>query len=464
MAKIVAIDDRDDPRIAAYRDIREQDLVGREGLFIAEGEVVVRVLLSGARHQAVSLLLAEKRVAALEAEIAGLADSVPVYVAPQAIMDDIAGLPMHRGILALGRRASNVSGDSLLARQGKRAIVVVLAGIANHDNMGGLFRNAAAFGADCVLLDSDCCDPLYRKAIRVSAGNVLSVPFARIDRGADLSGLLSSHGFESFALGSRGEKSLAELPRPERTAVFFGAEGPGLPEELLRSCTSVRIPMAAGVELAQCRDGKRHCASSFQSCALGAGCDEFVAGRGGDLEGVFARFMVIDLTGDHDLVGAGARDEALQAFLDHFRRSNEPACEHLVDQSHPAGIEGSFEIFDRRLQAAGTAAPQIDEGLKMRGEEALRFGLGIGGENIEAEHDMRLRQLVRRLEAGAIDGDRVFEIGGGEMRGEGIGQAEGSGELGAIEARTENPDRHVEAGAGNRPDPLVGFGVRGNSA
>jgi tRNA G18 (ribose-2'-O)-methylase SpoU len=248
LTNIVRVSDRDDPRIAAYRDIREQDLVGREGLFIAEGEVVVRVLLGTSRHEPLSLLLAEKRVAALEAEIARLPDGVSVYVAPQAIMDDIAGFPMHRGILALGRQASNVSADFLLAGIGKLAIIVVLVGIANHDNMGGLFRNAAAFGADCVLLDSDCCDPLYRKAIRVSAGNALSVPFARIDRRADIHGLLSRYGFESFALSSRGEKPLADVARPDRVALLFGAEGPGLPEELLRRCTSVRIPMAAGVD------------------------------------------------------------------------------------------------------------------------------------------------------------------------------------------------------------------------
>jgi tRNA G18 (ribose-2'-O)-methylase SpoU len=248
VASIVTIDDRDDPRIAAYRDIREQDLVGRDGLFVAEGEVVVRVLLGGARHEPLSLLLAEKRVVALEAEIARLPDRVPVYAAKQAILDEIAGFPMHRGILALGRRAEMGLAAEQLGRLGARAMVLVLVGIANHDNMGGLFRNAAAFGADLVLLDSDCCDPLYRKAIRVSAGNVLRVPFARLDRGDDIVGLLSSHGFEAIGLSPEGGVPLAEATRPERVALLFGAEGPGLPEDLLRRCGTVRIPMAAGVD------------------------------------------------------------------------------------------------------------------------------------------------------------------------------------------------------------------------
>jgi tRNA G18 (ribose-2'-O)-methylase SpoU len=248
LAKITAIDDRDDPRIAAYRDVREQDLVGREGLFIAEGEVVVRVLMGASRHEVMSLLLAEKRVAALEADIALLPDSVPVYVATQAVMDAIAGFPMHRGILALGQRANMGTAAEQLDALGPRATVMVLSGIANHDNMGGLFRNAAAFGADLVILDSDCCDPLYRKAIRVSAGNVLRLPFARLERGADVVALLSSRGFETFALSPNGDIALGEVKRPGRAALLFGAEGPGLPDDLLRRCRTVRIPMAADVD------------------------------------------------------------------------------------------------------------------------------------------------------------------------------------------------------------------------
>src|SRR5262249_12915082 len=106
MAEIIPIDDPADPRIAAYADIRERDLVGREGLFIAEGEVVLRILLTRSRHQPVSLFLAGKRVAALAPLIARVPDGVPVYAAPQEIMDRTAGFHMHRGILALGRRSA----------------------------------------------------------------------------------------------------------------------------------------------------------------------------------------------------------------------------------------------------------------------------------------------------------------------------------------------------------------------
>jgi tRNA G18 (ribose-2'-O)-methylase SpoU len=248
MATIVAIEDRNDPRIAAYRDIREADLVGREGHFIAEGEVVVRVLLTASRHEPVSLLLAEKRVAALRAEIANLPESVPVYVAPQTILDEVAGFHLHRGILALGRSAAFPSAEAQLAAVGCRALVLVLFAVANHDNMGGIFRNAAAFGAELVILDSDCCDPLYRKSIRVSAGNVLRVPFARLDRGADALALLAKRGFEAIALSPDGASTLAETKRPERIAILLGAEGPGLPDTILRRAQTVRIQMASGVD------------------------------------------------------------------------------------------------------------------------------------------------------------------------------------------------------------------------
>ena len=244
----IAIDDPSDPRIAAYRAIRERDLVGREGLFIAEGEVVVRVLLERSLHRPVSLLVAEKRVAAIAGLTAGLPADVPVYSASQAVMDEVAGFPMHRGILAVGRRSPTRDAGSLLAGAGSRATVVVLHGIANHDNMGGIFRNAAAFGARAVILDSDCCDPLYRKAIRVSVGAALTVPFARLERGQDALALPSAHGFTALALTPGGAATLAELERLDRVAILLGAEGAGLPEAVLARTRTVRIPMAGDLD------------------------------------------------------------------------------------------------------------------------------------------------------------------------------------------------------------------------
>jgi tRNA G18 (ribose-2'-O)-methylase SpoU len=245
---IIHIEDPDDPRVAPYRDVRERDLVGREGLFIAEGEVVLRVLARSPRHRPISLLIARKRVVALAELIDTLPAEVPVYTAGQAVMDALVGFPIHRGILALGRRAPDPVPEDLLAGLPDQALVLALCGISNHDNMGGLFRNAAAFGVDAVLLDAGCCDPLYRKAIRVSVGAALTTPFARLAPGADLLGLLEGQGFEPVALSPRGQTTLADLPRAPRAAVVLGTEGPGLPDAMLARARTIRIPMAGGFD------------------------------------------------------------------------------------------------------------------------------------------------------------------------------------------------------------------------
>ncbi len=228
--------------------MRERDLVGREGLFVAEGEVVLRVLTRSTLAEPVSVLIAEKRQAALSEIIDALPAETPVYLATQAAMDAVVGFPIHRGVLALGRHAPLPSATELLASLPAEALVLVLCGIANHDNVGGLFRNAAAFGADAVLLDADCCDPLYRKAIRVSVGAALTMAFARLGRDEDLVGALAGAGFQALALSPRGETRLADLPRPPRAAVLLGAEGPGLADDLLARSRTIAIPMATGFD------------------------------------------------------------------------------------------------------------------------------------------------------------------------------------------------------------------------
>lgn len=242
---IVRVTDPADPRIAAYRDVRERDLVGRDGLFIAEGQVVLEKAVAAGRHPIASVLIAGKRVEALAPLLAGLPEATPVYVADQPVLDAIAGFHLHRGILALGRRTVTEAGV-LLARLPERALVVAAAGIANHDNMGGVFRNAATFGADAVLLDPTCCDPLYRKAIRVSVGAALTTPFANA---GDPVAALAAAGFETVALSPRGEVEIGDFrPSGPRIALLLGAEGPGLPDAILARVRSVRIAMADGFD------------------------------------------------------------------------------------------------------------------------------------------------------------------------------------------------------------------------
>lgn len=240
------IEDPEDPRVEPFRAIRERDLVGRQGRFIGEGEVVLRVLLQRSPHVAEAILVSSSRAAAL----ADLLDEAPcpVYVAAQPVIDSIAGFSIHRGVLAVGRRSPLVDTRTLLASTGSDALVLCLVGLANHDNVGAAFRNAAAFGAAAVILDRATCDPLYRKAIRVSAGACLFVPFARSGGGGDLIDDLEAAGFTPFALSPRGQLPIADVVRPKRAALVLGTEGPGLSGDVMSRCRTVSIPMAPGFD------------------------------------------------------------------------------------------------------------------------------------------------------------------------------------------------------------------------
>ena len=247
MRAVVPIADPADPRIAVFRDIRERDLVGRQGLFIAEGEVVLATVVRLARHRLVNVLIDERRLAALTPLLDALPAEVPVHVASRPVLDGIAGFHLHRGILAAGECGPGLAVETLLAPAGARTLVV-LAAIANHDNLGGIFRNAAAFGAAGILLDAECCDPFYRKAIRVSVGTTLTLPFARLAPGEDVLARLDAAGYEVLALSPLGGEALSEVEVSARRAVLLGAEGPGLAADLLARTRRVSIPMAGGID------------------------------------------------------------------------------------------------------------------------------------------------------------------------------------------------------------------------
>jgi tRNA G18 (ribose-2'-O)-methylase SpoU len=170
------IDCANDPRAAAYRDLRDADLLRERGLFAAEGRVIVRRVIEDGRYAVHSLLVNDAALRDLERAIARLDAAVPIFVCPTEAFLALTGFDLHRGCVALVHRPLATSVDALIA---EARTLVVLEAIANADNVGGVFRNAAAFGADGVLLSPACCDPLYRKAIRTSMGAALHVPFAR---------------------------------------------------------------------------------------------------------------------------------------------------------------------------------------------------------------------------------------------------------------------------------------------
>jgi tRNA G18 (ribose-2'-O)-methylase SpoU len=248
-ATVEHVGSADDPRLGPYRDVRDRDLKGRAGAFVAEGEVVLRVLVARGHFRPRSVLLADNRVEKLADVLASLPPEVPAYVAPRAVVDALVGFPLHRGVLAVVDRGEPADPRALLDASPGPATVIGLAGVTNHDNVGGVFRNAAAFGARAVLLDAASCDPLYRKAVRVSVGGALVVPFARAGGETELVEALEGAGYEVLALSPAGREPLDALgPVRPRRALLLGAEGPGLPAPLLGRLRTVRVPMAPGFD------------------------------------------------------------------------------------------------------------------------------------------------------------------------------------------------------------------------
>lgn len=238
----IFIRDLDDARVAGFRDVRDRDLRRRdEGVFLVEGEVPLRVLLGQSRRKPLALLLSEPQATRLATLLPSV--DVPTYVAPQSVVEAIVGFPIHRGVLALASRGPELD----LGALDRARIVVALCGITNHDNVGGIFRNAAAFGADAVVIDAATCDPLYRKAVRVSVGGSIVVPYVQLGAEDEVVDALASRGFRCIALSPSGEAIVGRTPPPDgRVALLLGAEGAGLSARTLARCASARIEMAPG--------------------------------------------------------------------------------------------------------------------------------------------------------------------------------------------------------------------------
>ena len=250
MATITRVPDAADPRLDDYRDLttadRRPDRPGGRGLVIAEGVVVVRRLLASP-YPVRSVLGVPRRLDELAADLDGV--DVPAYAVDADTMAAAVGFHLNRGVLAVADRAAPVD-PAALARNAR--VLAVCEGVNDHENLGSLFRNAAALGVDGVLLGPRCADPLYRRSVRVSMGHVLRVPFAELPGpwpGA-LDGLRAA-GLTVAAL----TPSPAAVPLAaaglggRRTALLLGAEGPGLTAEALAAADlAVRIPMASGVD------------------------------------------------------------------------------------------------------------------------------------------------------------------------------------------------------------------------
>ena len=259
-----------DRRVEVYRNLKERDVTGRGDVFILEGENSVRNLVRNGRMPLVSVCLSERRLRPMAPLIEALArHSVPVYVLKSDAFSSIVGFNFHRGVLACGKRPRLLEPPEVarsLPSEGHSTIILGET-INNLDNVGGLFRNAAAFGCGAVLLDDKSADPLYRKACRVSGGHALNVPFSRIGSIGDVIAAAKATGHVVVALVTPStsdrenaiDSDIGEpIPldawrpghRPERVAVLVGAEGPGLTEAAQR-LADVRlcIPMDGMVAL-----------------------------------------------------------------------------------------------------------------------------------------------------------------------------------------------------------------------
>lgn len=245
-AAAIMVSAADDPRLAPYRAIRERDLIRDEGLFIAEGKFILGKLLSASRFPAVSILALERHKDAVEALREQAGRAVPIYLAPDTVLNAIAGFDVHRGILAAGnaRGATPMTAADLIATSRR---IALLCGLSNAENVGAIFRNAAGLGIDAILLDRQCIHPLSRRALRVSMGSALTLPWA-VDDGGMLVTALIAAGFTTYALSPGARQTLDTVRFAERSAVVFGEEAHGLPTALMARLEGVSIPMAGGID------------------------------------------------------------------------------------------------------------------------------------------------------------------------------------------------------------------------
>ncbi|GGS00314.1 MULTISPECIES: TrmH family RNA methyltransferase [Streptomyces] len=250
MAELITVDDPDDPRLSDYIGLTDVELRRRrepaEGLFIAEGEKVIRRARQTG-YEMRSMLLSAKWVDVMRDVI----DEVPapVYAVAPELAERVTGYHVHRGALASMQRKPLPAADELL---GTARRVVVMESVNDHTNIGAIFRSAAALGMDAVLLSPDCADPLYRRSVKVSMGAVFSVPYARLEAWPKSLETVREAGFRLLALTPDAKATSIDEAAPhrlERVALMLGAEGDGLSTRALMAADEwVRIPMAHGVD------------------------------------------------------------------------------------------------------------------------------------------------------------------------------------------------------------------------
>jgi tRNA G18 (ribose-2'-O)-methylase SpoU len=239
----IPVQDIDDPRIAHYRNVRDRVLRKDGNRFIIEGlRLLERAVAAGITLESV---LTEPRQ--LDAVRQHITPPTQLYLAERAVMTRIAGLAIHTGVLSIGIRPEPLTLDQLIKQATDPVTLLVVPHIKETANLGALIRVAAAFSADGLIIGPECCDPFYRRAVRVSMGSAFTLPIARVDHVAEaLDRLGREFGFHRIAtVLDHDAISLADCPRPGRLAILLGHEVDGLADDLVARCDEkVIIPMA----------------------------------------------------------------------------------------------------------------------------------------------------------------------------------------------------------------------------
>ena len=253
MANIIEIQDFSDPALDIYARLTENQLLNRadpeNALFIAESPLVIGRALD-AHCEPVSFLMERQHIDGKGREIlARCYKDIPVYTAEESVLAQLTGFHLTRGMLCAMRRPKLPTVEEV-CRNARR--IVVLENVMNPTNIGAIFRSAAALGMDAVLLTSAGSDPLYRRASRVSMGNVFLIPWTYLPEEGDWTALLRSLGFRTVAMALRDDSVRLDDPRlaaEEKLAIVMGTEGDGLASSTIASCDyTVKIPMYHGVD------------------------------------------------------------------------------------------------------------------------------------------------------------------------------------------------------------------------
>lgn len=254
MANIIEITDLSAPALDVYARLTDGQLRSKQhseqGIFIAENHKVVTHALN-AGYTPISFLMERRHITGIAKDLTERCGDVPIYTAARAVLEQLTGYQLTRGILCAMHRKPLPTVETVC--DGARRLAV-LEGIVDPTNIGAIFRSAAALGMDGILLTPTCCDPLYRRAVRVSMGTVFQIPWTRIDTDWPAGGMgqLANMGFKTAALALSDRSVSIEDPvltAEDKLAVIFGTEGDGLAEETIASCDyTVKIPMAHGVD------------------------------------------------------------------------------------------------------------------------------------------------------------------------------------------------------------------------